>query len=80
MTFRPRISKGEPLSRVSVAVSQRSDPKSDKRRVAIEFLLLEDYAGAEIVTRLGNMYRSTAHCRASVFRWISEVLRGKEEL
>jgi hypothetical protein len=52
----------------------------DKERVIIEFLLLEGCVGEEIAIRLRNVYGSAAYCRASVFRWISEVRRGNEEL
>jgi hypothetical protein len=53
---------------------------TNKQQVVIEFLLLEGRARGEIVIRLRNVYRSAVYCRASVFRWISEVRRGNEEL
>jgi hypothetical protein len=46
----------------------------------IDFLLLEGCTGKEIVIRLRNVYGSAAYCRVSLFRRISEVCRGKEEL
>jgi hypothetical protein len=52
----------------------------DKQLAVIEFLLLEECASEEIVMCLRNLYASAAYCRASVFRWISEVRRGNENL
>jgi hypothetical protein len=44
------------------------------------FALIEASQGDEIAQRLHNVYGQDAYCRASVFRWIEEVGRGKEEL
>jgi transposase-like protein len=52
----------------------------DKQRAVIEFLSLEGRAGKEIVNCFRNLYGSAARCRASVFRWISEVRCRSEEL
>jgi transposase len=52
----------------------------DKQRAVIEFLLLEGCAGDEIAIRLRNVYGEDAYSRATVFRWITEVRRGNEEL
>jgi hypothetical protein len=46
-----------------------------KQRAVIEFLLLEWCEGNNIVLRLQNAYG-----RASVFRWMNEIRRGKKEL
>jgi hypothetical protein len=52
----------------------------DKQRIVVEFLLLGAYAGEEIMIRLWNVSGSAAHCRASVFRWASEVQCGNEQI
>jgi hypothetical protein len=52
----------------------------DNQRTVIQFLLFEGRAGQEIMIRIRNVYGSAADCHASVFRWISEIRRGNEEL
>jgi hypothetical protein len=52
----------------------------NKHRAVIEFFLLEWCISQEIVLRLRNVHDLVAYCRASVFRWISEVHRGNAEL
>jgi hypothetical protein len=49
-------------------------------QAVIEFLVLKGLTREEIALRLRNVYGSTAYCRASVFKWISEVRRDNEEL
>jgi hypothetical protein len=53
---------------------------NDKQRTVIEFLLEEGCGGKEIVIHPRNVSSSAAYCRASVFRWISEVRRCNGEL
>jgi hypothetical protein len=50
-----------------------------KQRHVIEFLLLEECTGAEIVIRVRNANGSAVYCRTSVLKWISEVCGGNEE-
>jgi hypothetical protein len=52
----------------------------NKQRAIIKFPLLNSCTGKEIVTRLRHVYGSAVYRRTSVFRWISEVRRGNEEL
>jgi hypothetical protein len=52
----------------------------DKQRAVIEFLLLEGCVGEEIVAPIRNWYGSTAYCRISISRRISEVRRGNQDL
>jgi hypothetical protein len=52
----------------------------NKHRAVIEFFLLEGCTSQGMVMRLRNVYGSVAYCRASVFRWISEVRCGNGEL
>jgi hypothetical protein len=52
----------------------------DKQPAIIEFLLLKRCARGEIVIHLRKMSDSTTYCGASVFRWISEISDGNEEL
>jgi hypothetical protein len=71
--------------RVSVTVSELPEPKSDnghqRQTAAItEFVLLEGRASEEIMIRLRDIYGLAAYPHASVFRWISDVHRGNEEL
>jgi hypothetical protein len=51
-----------------------------KQRTVTKLLLLEGYASGEIVIHLLGMDGSPGYCCASVFRWISEVRCGDEEL
>jgi hypothetical protein len=51
-----------------------------KQRTVIKFLVLEGFAGEEIVIHLRNVHGSVAYCHDSVFRWISEVHCGNKEL
>jgi hypothetical protein len=53
---------------------------TDKELAIIEFLLFEGCSDEEIVIRLRHVYGSAAYRSAPVFRWISEVCRGNEEL
>jgi hypothetical protein len=50
-----------------------------EQRAAIEFLPLKECASEEIMACLRKQFDSPACCRASVFRWISEVDHGIEE-
>jgi hypothetical protein len=52
----------------------------DRQRSVIEFRVIERCAGEEIMICLRNVYGSSACCRASIFRGISELCRGNEEL
>jgi hypothetical protein len=52
----------------------------DNKRAAIECFLFKGGASEKIVIHLLNMYGSVAYCRGSVFRWISEVRRGNDEI
>jgi hypothetical protein len=51
----------------------------DRQQTVVEFLLFKGCASEKSVMRFRNLYGSDANCRASVFRWISEVRRGNEE-
>jgi hypothetical protein len=46
----------------------------------MEFLQLEGCVCDKIVIPLGKVYGSDTYCCTSVFRWISEIRRGNEEL
>jgi hypothetical protein len=50
-----------------------------KRRAVFEFLLLEGYEGDNVLLRLQNAYGIDVYCRASVFRWMTQIRRGNEE-
>jgi hypothetical protein len=81
----PRFENDNPTRWVSVNVLHCQNRKvtmqvKDKQRAFIEFLLLERCDGEKIVVHLRSIYGSAVHCRASVFRWISELRRDSEEL
>jgi hypothetical protein len=51
-----------------------------KQEAVIEFFLFEGCVSEEVVVHLRNVHGSAAHCQTSVFRRISKVRHGKEEL
>jgi hypothetical protein len=51
----------------------------NKQRAVIKFFPLDGCASEEIMIRLRNGDGSAACCRASAFRWISELGRGSKK-
>jgi hypothetical protein len=81
----PHSEDDNPARRASMTVSKLPEPKvikevKDKQQAVIELLLLEGCTGEEIMMHLRNVYGSSAYCRASAFRLVSEVGRGNKEL
>jgi histone-lysine N-methyltransferase SETMAR len=52
----------------------------EKQRAVIEFLRFEGETGDKIHQRLIGVYGHTAYSRATVYRWVAEVDRGRSEL
>jgi hypothetical protein len=50
-----------------------------KQRAVIEFLLLEECEGDDIVLRLQKAYGRDAYCRASLLKWMNEIRCGSKE-